>query len=413
MITAEIIAAGTELTSGQKLDTNSQWLASQLRDCGIDTRFHTCVGDAMEDNVSVIKVAAERCEVVLMTGGLGPTLDDITREAIATVVGQPLVLDDAALKDLEDLFRGRGREMPERNRTQAMRPRSAQILLNPHGTAPGLLVNYSRRDGSQSIIAAMPGVPSEMRPMFLEQVRPLLPVPDTLRRLRVVHSYGMGESAVEQILGDMTARNRNPEVGITASSATISLRILARGSTAEECEQLVSNDIDQINEKLGSAVFGYDEDTLQSVVVDRLANLRKTVATAESGSGGVILGLLSSAKGYSEVFNGGFTVPPAGDDELLGEGPPGNPFSADRAEHLAREVRTRLKADYGLAAVCDPIHLGTTVVPKDATAYVAIAGPNGTNSTKVHLLGNAAIHRPRIAKTALNMLRLELGACVN
>lgn len=410
MPSAEIIAAGTELTSGQKLDTNSQWLAGQLRDIGIDTRFHTTVGDAMEDNILALKLAAERCDVVLMTGGLGPTLDDITREAIANVLGEPLVIDSAALDHLEKFFLGRGRAMPERNRSQAMRPRSAEILPNPHGTAPGVLARYAREDGTIAVIAAMPGVPSEMRPMFVQQVSSRLPSSPKVNVLELVHCYGLGESAVEEMLGDMTARGRNPEVGITASAATISLRVLAQGDSLEECKKLAEADVDRIHATLGDTVFGRDSDTLESVVVRQLAMQRKTVATAESGTGGVILGLLAAAREYDQVFAGGFTVPPAGDDELLGEQPPEKPFSVARAEHLAERVRVRMKADYGLAAVCDPIHFGTATTANDASAYVALADEKTARTAKIHLLGNSAIHGARIAKTALNLLRLELDA---
>lgn len=408
MVTAEIIAAGTELTSGQKLDTNSQWLASELRDLGIETRFHTTVGDAMADNLLALQLAVERSDVVLFSGGLGPTQDDITREVIAELLGEPLVMDDDALAELQAYFAGRGRPMPERNRVQAMRPSSAIALPNSCGTAPGILARYKRADGRSAVIAAMPGVPSEMRQMFRQQVVHQLPQSGRINVLRLVHCYGLGESAVEEMLGEMTKRDRNPEVGITASSATITLRVLAQSPSQEESEALADADVTEICSALGSIVFGFGNDTLESVVVQTLSDRKQTLATAESGSGGVILGLLARAARYEEVYNGGFTVPPAGDDELLGETPLGNPFCEARAVHLAKQVRDRLKTDYGVAAVCNPVHLGTAIAQKEADAFIALASDGGVSSARINLLGNPAIHGARIAKTALNMLRLKL-----
>lgn len=410
MHTAEIIAAGTELTSGQKLDTNSQWLAGQLRDRGIDVRFHTTVGDAIEDNIAAIHVARERCDIVLMTGGLGPTQDDITREAVAKVMDETLVIDSAALADLETFFGSRGRTMPDRNRTQAMRPFSAEMLKNPHGTAPGVYAELKRSNVGESnrsdtaLFAAMPGVPSEMRPMFLHQVAPRFPASNVVQSLRLVHCYGIGESAAEERLGDLTARGRNPEVGITASAATITLRILARGPSVTQCDSLAAADEEEITRLLDGCVFGRGEDTLQSVVVDHLAAAGATIAIADSGTGGAIASLLTETSGYERVFRGGLTTPGGLDDELLGERPPEDPFSTARAKALALEIRQRLNADYGVAAVCAPGQLTANPTPKDAIAYIAVASSNDVIGDEIRLLGNAAIHRIRVAKSSLNLL---------
>ena len=206
----------------------------------------------------------------------------------------------------------------------------------------------------------------------------------------------------------MTARGRNPEVGITASAATISLRVLAKANSKEEAELLASRDVESIQATLGQTVFGRGDDTLQSVVVEQLRSGRKSVATAESGSGGALLSLLASAENYTEIYAGGFTVPPAGDDEILGEPAPTDPFSKNRAEHLASEVRRRLHADFGLAAICDPVHFGTAAASEDASAYVALASDRGVESKRLSLYINRALHSPRIAKTALDLLRLHL-----
>ena len=410
MPTAEIIAAGTELTSGQKLDTNSRWLAQRLGEHGVETRFHTTVGDSPADNAAAIRAACDRCDVVLMTGGLGPTLDDLTREAIAEVTGQPLELDEQALAQLKTFFAGRGRAMPQRNVSQAMRPRGSETLPNPVGTAPGVLARVPRA-GGEALLAAMPGVPSEMHVMFAEQVAPRLPGGASARRLRLLHCYGLGESAAEELLGELTARGRNPEVGITASSATITLRILASAEDPAEADRLAAAAEADARGKLGHYVFGTGEETLESVVLGRLAERGQTLAAAEVGSGGVVSRMLSGVPGFERAFRGSVVAPKDRSDELLGL-PSGDPFDAvsrPHAEALARHVRDRLAVDAAVAVVADPDELTAAVTPADAVAHVAAAGEGWCESAELRLLGNPAIHHVRCAKTALNLLRLRLG----
>ena len=408
--TAEIIAAGTELTSGQKLDTNSRWLAGRLGDAGIETRFHTTVGDSLDDNVAAIRTAAGRCDVVLMTGGLGPTLDDLTREALARVVEQPLELDADALTTLEKFFAGRGREMPERNRSQVMRPRGAELLPNPVGTAPGLFASVPRGDRSPALFAAMPGVPAEMHVMFEQQVVPRLPTRSAFRSLRLLHCYGIGESATEEVLGDLTARGRNPEVGITASAATITLRILGTGGTFEEADRLAEAAEVEARRLLGKVVFGVGEETLESTLLQRLRDRGETLCSAEVGSGGVVSQRLAAVPNAEAAFRGAVVTPRNRSDELLGlpGGPPFDAVTPDHAEALAAEVRTRLKTTFAVSVVADPDQLTASVSPEDAVAYVAAAGPDWVTSANVTLLGNPGIHHARLAKTALNLLRLRL-----
>ena len=219
---AEIIAIGSELTSGAKLDTNSQWLSTELSEIGIPVHFHSTMADDRQTMLEVFQTAVSRSDIVLVTGGLGPTLDDLTRELIAELTGTELVLDEPSLAFIEDLFAKRGRVMAERNRIQAMFPAGSEVLTNPVGTAPGIWMEVPREGRPPSLLAAMPGVPSEMKKMYREQVLPRLPQGQRVIRRSSVHCFGQGESNIEEMLGDLTARDRNPEVGITASSATIS-----------------------------------------------------------------------------------------------------------------------------------------------------------------------------------------------
>src|SRR5579864_2792065 len=232
---AEIIAVGTELVSGQRLDTNSHWLSERLSELGISVHFHTTLADDLDESIAAFRIAVERADLVVMSGGLGPTQDDLTREALAAVAGEPLEEDAASWAAIEAMFAQRHRAVAPRNRVQALFPRGAEPMPNRVGTAPGIWMSLGR-----SLVSCLPGVPSEMKVMYDEQVVPRLRKAGLVKSVLVHHKinlFGRGESDIEAEAFDLTQRGRIPEVGITAHDATISFRITAAGDTEEQARR--------------------------------------------------------------------------------------------------------------------------------------------------------------------------------
>ena len=410
---AEIIAIGTEITSGAKLDTNSQWLSQRLADLGIPTRYHTSVADDLAANVEVFRTAVERADVVLITGGLGPTLDDLTREALADMLGVGLVEDATSLVAIEALFAHRGRPMPASNRVQALFPAGASPLPNPVGTAPGVWCETAPAGRRPCRIAAFPGVPTEMQRMFQEHVEPRLSGEVCIRRA-VLNCFGLGESQAEELLGDLTRRGGDPEVGITAHDATISLRIIAQGATADECQSKIDAASAAIRAALGDSVYGVDHEEPEHVVVRLLRERGASVATCEAATAGDLVRRLLLVPEGGRVHRGGLVLAERSDvASLLGvaagsEGPLTNAAGRSLAEQLASSARTQFQSDYALAVTpwgSVPVAGGHPPVP---TAWVALADAYGSVSAEARQTGNPAIFAPRTAKTVLDLLRRRL-----
>lgn len=393
---AEIIAIGDELTSGQRLDTNSQWLAERLTEAGIEVVYHTTVADDLEANVRVFREAVERADVVVATGGLGPTADDLTREALANVAGVELETNPVQLALVESFFASRGRAMPPRNAVQARFPRGARPIPNPTGTAPGIEQQIPRFGGGGATVFALPGVPAEMHGMWAAWVAPairaLRPSARAIRHYKL-KCFGVGESQLEAMLPDMIRRGREPQVGITVSGATITLRVTAHGASESACAAAAQPTLDEIRALLGVLVFGEGDDELEDALTRELQTRDATLATCEGVSAGLMAGWLRAADSTGKVFLGG---------ETLGRPAMGSAAINAGALQRAEAVRERLGATYGLAVGHEQTVGGRPQVE------VALVGPQGARSKAYPSFGGSELVKLRSAKLAMNLLRLLL-----
>jgi len=414
----EVISVGSELTSGRNLDTNSQWLSQQLQASGFPVRFHTTLADNLEENVEAFRVATNRADLVISTGGLGPTQDDLTREALAKLIGVELVFDQPSYDAIEKIFARIGRKMTERNRVQAFFPLGARPVANPVGTAPGIWLEVPRINRPPALVIALPGVPREMHHLLEESVLPAL-----IRRFtqrsgviieRKLNSFGLGEAAVEEKLLDITRRGHIPEVGITASDATISLRIFGQGADQAAAEAQIAPVEAIIRERLGTLIFGTASEELQHAVAELLTEKRKTISVAESLTGGLVMYRLCQIPGISAYFLGG-CVAYANEAKIKQLGVPAEliqkhgAVSAEVAEAMAVGARSRFGSNMAISTTGVAGPGGGTDTKPVGLAYVGLASESNVSHFKVNAIVPERLDvMNRVAKVALNALRLEL-----
>ncbi|MGE3820141.1 MAG: competence/damage-inducible protein A [Isosphaeraceae bacterium] len=412
---AEIIAIGSELVSGQSLDTNSQWLSKALGAVGIPTRFHTTLGDDLAENVQAFQFATRRAGLVLVTGGLGPTQDDLTREVLAQVAGVLLVEDPESLEALIAFFARRDRPMPDRNRVQAILPEGAIALPNRVGTAPGIWTSVGN-----STVVCLPGVPHEMMVMFNEQVIPRLKANGWGGRLiveRKINLFGRGESEVETAAPDLTARGRIPEVGITAHEATISFRVSGVGTTPEEAEAQMAPTIATIYERFADLILGEGSDDLPEAVFAQLRRTGATLATAESCTGGLVASLLTRLPGVSAHYLGGVvSYANAAKVELLGVDRAlldrHGAVSEEVASAMALGIRGRLGADLAVSVTGIAGPGGGSSEKPVGLVYLGLATAEGVATRRLEIGPEQPrlVIQGRSAKHALNWVRQTLRA---
>ena len=405
-----VVAIGTELLLGQIVDTNSSWLGEQLAAAGIDSLFQVKVGDNLGRIIATLKSTLNEADAVIICGGLGPTHDDITREAIAEIMGVELELNDEVALVIEEMFTARNRKMPQNNLRQAMVPRGAKIIEQRRGTAPGLICPVGDK-----VMYAVPGVPFELFEMFERAI-----LPDLLMRSgeasviksRVLRTWGESESGLNERLVeviDELEKVGNPTLAFLASGwEGIKVRLTAKAHTAEEAVQLIDVWDAKVRAKVGDLVFGVDQQTMESVLFDILREKKLTLGVAESVTGGLVAGRLTAVVGASDVFRGGI-VSYASDVkfDVLGV-TPGPVVSETAAKEMAVGVRKALGSDIGLAltGVAGPAEQDGVKV---GTVCVGIAFSDGTTkSTTFHLPIGREQMRQLSVITALNFLRNQL-----
>ena len=401
-LVAEVISIGDEMTSGARLDTNSQWLSRRLGELGIAVAFQSTVGDTLQHNVDVFRIACSRVDIVVATGGLGPTRDDLTREALAILTGQPLELRQDAMDHILALFSNRKREMPARNEIQAMFPRGSEQILNPQGTAPGIDLTVPRRENSPSRIFALPGVPAEMKRMFDDTVAPRLlglsGGSSCIRHL-VMKFFGTGESDMEHRLGEMISRDREPRVGITVSTATISLRITATGPTNQACDEMIRRTKEEILQRVPEFYFGDGEEFEQYHAIDRELRRRgESLVVIELGYAAP-LGDWFASLGQTPAYRGGVSL--ANVQDLL------RLFDCDSEGEALRRARAKFNADW-LLMVDEYPQLDRNAEKLLGACEVRLVGvsPDGEEmATQSSMGGHPEVLLPRIGKAGMAWMR--------
>ena len=404
---AEILSCGTELLLGHITDTNATYLAQSLSALGIDLYFVSQVGDNLGRIVETLKRAWERSDIIIMTGGLGPTEDDLARESISTLLGETMQVDPQLEAELRGMFAARNATMPERNVKQATLIPSAQALPNPRGTAPGWWVEKDKH-----IIVAMPGVPREMYRMWEYEVLPRLePYTGGLIFTRILRVSGMGESTVEERLDALLHRD-NPTIATYAKQDAVDVRITAKSEDKAEAEHMVAEMEQQVRSILGHYIFGVNRDTLQSVIGKILQERKQSLAVMESLTGGLLSSTLTDAQNSSRHFIGGVAAYSVKVKEQMGVPheiiEKYGTISEETARAMAHAIRERLEADYGMGitGVAGPDEQEGKSV---GTVHIAIEGPDGVViAMGPGWRGGREDNKRHAVLAALNLLRLHL-----
>ena len=374
---AAVVAIGDELTCGFRLDTNSQAISRRLATVPLEVVAHLTVGDSVEAIQTGLRTALGMAEVVVVAGGLGPTEDDLTRQAVAAHFCLDLVEDGVALSDIRQRFARRGRVMPEGNRIQACVPTGSQIIRNDRGTAAGFYL-----PGADRHLFVTPGIPYEMEGMLegfiVPRLRQLVARGLTVRQA-VLKVYGMPESEINEVVRPLLARDRNPLLGLLPHRGTITIEIVARAETAPMADALLAADLAVLRERLGRYVISEDGRELPQVVADLLAGRGLTVTTAEVGTGGLLAALLTEPPGSARWFRRGVTCAEEGGGEVAGPAP--SPVG-ELVLRQAASVRREASAD--IAVAVGPVH-----VPPDSTAQ----HPYGQVDVAIDVAGQATWRR--------------------
>ncbi|MDP4093317.1 MAG: competence/damage-inducible protein A [Bacillota bacterium] len=405
---AEILAVGTELLMGQIANTNAQYISGKLPETGINVFFHTVTGDNPIRLKEFFDLALKRSDIVIMTGGLGPTQDDLTKETVAEIMGRKLVLHQESAERIKDFFKKINRPMVESNLKQAYMPEDCIILENNNGTAPGCIIE----NGEKTVIM-LPGPPSEMKPMFENSVMHYLKKKTNIQIVsRFIRIFGIGESAVENMLEDMIDNQTNPTLATYAKDGEVTIRLTAKCESREDPVPIIEPAIQEIQKRLGLAVYSIEGKNMEQVVGELLIKKGKTVAFAESCTGGLVSAKLTSVAGISAVFKGSI-VSYSNEIKEAQLGVKAETLekygavSSQTALEMASGVMKKMNTDIGVSITGIAGPGGATAEKPVGLVYVAIADKNGASFKELHLWGSRERIRNVSVLNALDLIRLN------
>jgi len=407
----EIVSTGSELLLGQIVNTNAPYLARQLNEIGYDAVYQTTVGDNRRRMASVLAIALERADIVITSGGLGPTLGDITKEVTAELLGRPMYLHEESVAHIKGFFERRHLTMTQNNLRQAMMPEGAIIVENHRGTAPGVIIEHE----SKTIIH-LPGPPMELEYMFENGILPYFANRFGSQGLivsKVLRTFGLGESALEERIHDYILAQSNPTLALLARSGEIHVRLTAKGETAEIAHRLIGELEPKIRERIGEFIFGTNEQALEQVVGEDLTAKKYTLAIAESCTGGAVSArltdipgssayLMGSVVSYSNKVKTDFVGVP--EPVLQAKGA----VSEETARAMAEGIRERVGTDIGVGVTGIAGPGGGTVEKPVGLVYIAVAGPKGTVVEEERFTGQRSGIKTRTVNATLDLIRRYL-----
>ncbi|MGI6485223.1 MAG: competence/damage-inducible protein A [Thermoanaerobacterales bacterium] len=409
---AETIAVGSELLLGQIVNTNAMVISKALQQIGIDVYYHTCVGDNSERLKEVFQAAFRRSDVIILTGGLGPTMDDMTKETVSSFLKLSLKTDETSLEHLKKIFELRGITPTENNYKQAMIPQGSVAIPNRSGTAPGILLNHNDK-----IIVMLPGPPFEMEPMLMDTVIPYLSkFTNNTIHSKVLKFYGIGESALEESIKDLLIKQTNPTIAPLAKKGEVTVRITAKADNRESAICLIEPVEREIRARLDDYFYGYDYDMVEEIVVKLLKTQGKTIGVAESCTGGLMAHRITNVPGASACFERGVVCYSNNSKvELLCVSPDTlNKYGAvseQAAREMAEGLRVISRTDIGVSITGVAGPDGGTKQKPVGLVYIGYADVNGVEVFRHMFTGKRIDVKERSVNSALHTIRLKLLEC--
>jgi nicotinamide-nucleotide amidase len=407
---AEILAVGTELLMGQIANTNAQYISNRLPEEGVGVFYHSVVGDNPLRLKECLKIASNRADIIIMTGGLGPTLDDLTKETVSEFVGRKLVLHEESKNKIEEYFKRINRPMVDSNIKQAYLPEGSIVIENKRGTAPGCIIEEEGK-----ILIMLPGPPSEMKPMFEDTVMPYFKEKSEFKIVsEILRIFGIGESAMEAMILDLIEKQTNPTIAPYAKEGEVTLRVTAKVNKDDNAVEILNQTINEIRKRLGDSLYSVGDKNLEQVVGELLISKNISIAIAESCTGGLVSSRLTDIPGISAVFNRGIvTYSNEAKQECLGVSvgklEKFGAVSKETAIEMAAGVRKVSKTDIGVSITGIAGPGGGTAEKPVGLVYIALADENEVIYKELRLSGDRSRIRNMTALNVFDMIRRHIS----